>query len=146
MARYDKYNGFTGGFRAFLAADWPQGTANPSDPLNPANWNLVVPVCLDANGAVTWGAAATFDNFVGVCIVSDNKIAGDVVDIMTHGEIVEFNDGKLAGVVAGQDWYADPATGLMTHTATASAANGFYVGHTVEPDRLIVRCQRAAVN
>jgi hypothetical protein len=138
MARYDKYDPFNGGFRAFLAADWAPGAANASDPLNPANWNKVQPVSLNANGAVVFGSAG-HTGVVGVCIVSDDKKAGDVVDVMTSGEIVEFNDGKqyVTAPTAGTEYYAPLATTTINTTAT-----GTYLGYTVEPDRLVVRVAR----
>jgi len=143
MARYDKYNPVSGGFRAVLAADYAPGAANPADPLNPANFNKVFPAQMDTTGAILAPAAAVFGKFVGVFIISGLiKYAGDVIDIMTAGEIVDFDDGKQAGVVANQAWYADPATGLLTLTPPGSGVNGFYVGNTVEAGRLIVRCQK----
>lgn len=145
MARYDKYNPVSGGFRAVLAADFDPGTANTADPLNPQNFNKVFPCVLNASGAILAPAAATYDKFMGVFIVSGpRRIAGDVLDVMTAGEIVDFDDGKYGGVVAGQAWYADPLTGLLISTlgTVTAATNYFYVGRTVEPGRLIVRCQR----
>lgn len=68
---------------------------------------------------------ATGTNFVG------NKKAGDIVDIMQEGEIVELT-GLAAGTkysaVANGDGLIAPAIGL------------FRVGWTVEATRLIVRC------
>lgn len=129
-----------------LAADFDPGTANTADPLNPQNFNKVFPCVLNASGAILAPAAATFDKFVGVFIISGpRRIAGDVVDVMTDGEIVDFDDGKYAGVVAGQDWYAAPSSGLLAPVAgitVTAATNNYYVGHTVEPGRLIVHCQR----
>src|SRR5882724_9646515 len=115
MARYDKYNPVSGGFRAVLAADYAPGAANP------ANFNKVFPAQMDTTGAILAPAAAVFGKFVGVFIISGLiKYAGDVIDIMTAGEIVDFDDGKQAGVVANQAWYADPATGLLTLTPPGS--------------------------
>lgn len=145
MARYDKYNPVSGGFRAVLAADFAPGAANAADPLNPANFNKVLPCFLDANGAIVAPGAAPYSKFRGVYIVSGPiKYAGDVLDVMTAGEVVDFDDGKYAGVVANQDWYADPLTGLLISvlgTVTAGT-NYYYVGSTVEAGRLVVRCQR----
>lgn len=145
MSRYDKYDPVSGGFRALLAADFAPGAATVGDPLNPANYNKAFGCAMDSTGAILAPAAATFDKFCGVFIVSGpTKYAGDVLDVMTHGEIVDFDDGKYAGVVANQDWWVDPLTGLLTHTlGTVSAGtNFFYVGKTVEAGRLVVRCQR----
>lgn len=146
MARYDKYDPCSGGFRALLAADFDPGAATAGQPLNPANFNKPFGAALNASGALLAPAANTFDKFKGIFIYSGPLgQAGDALDIMTHGEIVDFNDGKYAGVVANQDWAVSPATGLLTPLATLAPAAGvsyFYVGHTVEPGRLVVRCQR----
>jgi hypothetical protein len=153
--RYDKYDPFNGGTRAFLANDFYAGTANASDPLNPGNWNKLYGAYLDANGAVKAPKASPSagdigstptGKLIGVYLVSDDKKAGDVVDIMTSGEVVEMDDGKYAGVTASQDWFIDPATGLLKLTTPvttpAAGTNYFYVGTTVEVARLVVRCQK----
>lgn len=156
MSRYDKYDPMSGGTRALLANDFYAGTANAADPLNPANWNTLFGAYLDSNGAVkaplatpVSGGLGTGENptgaLIGVYMVSDPKFAGDVVDIMTQGEVVNFDDGKYTGVVAGQDWYIDKTSGFLTHTAPAAGVNAFYVGTTVEAGRLVVRFRRGAM-
>lgn len=125
MARYDKYSGVTGGFRAKMAADAPQ-----------AAWDLVRGAGLDAQGRMLL-AAPGVSGFVGVTIVDRTKRkAGDVQDVMTAGEIVD-----LTGLVAGTTYYLD-ANGLLTTTAPAAGVNGYRVGHTVESWRLVVRFER----
>lgn len=130
MARYDKYDPISGGFRAPLAADWAGALATP------------VGVGLDANGRVVAGAGNT--GVRGVLVVNgrlnadgtrtNDKLAGDVVDIMTAGEIVD-----VAGLAAGTDYFAADADGTVEATAPAAGANKTQVGCTVEADRLVVR-------
>lgn len=128
MARIDKYDPVSGGFRANLAADYA-GSETP------------VGVGLDVNGRVVVGAGAT--GIVGVlCRPALNPQtpllpmkAGSPVDVMTHGELVEF-----AGV-AGTTYYA-AADGTINTTAPAAGANATKVGHTVEATRLVVRVER----
>lgn len=131
MARYDKYDPVANGFRADVAADYPD-----------ANLNKVYGVGLDASGKVIIGAGA--DGLVGVLVVTQKP--GRVgplkevprVDIMTHGEITDF--GPTAGVpgtdfgVAGTAYYSN-AAGVISSTW---ASGSWYVGTTVEPDRLHV--------
>lgn len=125
MARYDKYDGVTGGFRAPAAAD-----------AVPANYDLVRGYSLDATGKAVSGAAGN-SGFVGVSIRDRTKRrAGDILDIMTHGEIV-----NVAGLAAGTTYFL-AADGTLTTVAPAVGVNGFRVGHTVEADRLVVRFER----
>ena len=120
--RYDKYDPVDGGFRAPLAAAL-------------STLETVKGVGLDANGRVTWGAAGN-SGFLGVLAISKAKATGDIVDVMTHGEIVDVD-----GLTAGTHYYLTNA-GDLTNAAPAAGAGGYYVGHTVEADRLVVRFQR----
>lgn len=113
MGRYDKYDPVSGGFRAPLAAAYT-GSETP------------IGVGLDVNGRVVPGAGTT--GVVGVLIKTLDAAAGDIVDVMTAGEIVE------AGLVAGTAYFAAAAAGVISTTGT-----GTLVGHTVEGDRLVVR-------
>jgi hypothetical protein len=131
MARFDKFDPVANGFRADVAADYPD-----------ANLGKLYGVGLDASGKMIIGAGS--DGLVGVCVI--NQKPGRVgplrqvprVDIMTHGEVTDF--GPTAGVpgtdfgVAGTAYYA-AATGVISATW---AAGSVYVGTTVEPDRLHV--------
>lgn len=122
MARIDKYESKSGGFRAPLAANWA-GQAAP------------VAVSLDGSGRVVVGAIAAGGlNAVGILCKPDAAMAGTWVDVMTDGELVE------AGLAAGTFYYAATTTGALETSAPAAGTNKFRVGHTVEANRLIVRC------
>ena len=131
MARYDKYDPLSGGFRAPLNADWAV-----------ADYGVPIGVGLTATGRVVKGAGAT--GVLGVLVVdgrveagvvkSQPKKAGDIVDVMTQGEIVD-----VASLNAGTAYVANTTTGAL------ATATGTYVGFTVEASRLVVRAQRVAV-
>lgn len=124
MARYDKYDPMVGGFRAPLAANW--STNDVSRPIG---------VGLNASGQVVKGAGNS--GIVGVIVLTKARKAGEIVDVMTAGEITEW-DPVTAGTagVAGTVYYADATTGAITVT---SAAGKTRVGHTAEATRLITR-------
>ncbi|MGH9907776.1 MAG: hypothetical protein ACRD8U_19585, partial [Pyrinomonadaceae bacterium] len=115
------YEPKVGGFRAPLAANWAGQTA----PLA---------VSLDAQGRVVIGAGTAITQ-VGLLCKPDAAKAGEPVDIMTSGEILE------AGLAAGTVYYANATTGALETSAPAAGTNKFRVGHTVEASRLVVRCQ-----
>lgn len=122
MARYDKYDPISGGFRAVLAANWAAADGTP------------VAVGLDSAGKVVPGEGTT--GVLGlVVLVAEHKLAGDVVDVMTSGEIVEVDNTGFTGRAAGIPVYAVPGTGALTNVATANIK----VGYMAESDRLIVR-------
>lgn len=116
MARIDKYQPTAGGFRA---------------PLNAAYTGAVAPigVGINSSGRVVVGAGQT--GIVGVICSPYDKAAGDTIDVMTNGELVEF------GGAAGTTYTANTTTGVIS-TGAASATQ-VPVGFTVEADRLIVR-------
>ena len=116
MARIDKYDPKSGGFRAPLAGTWA-GSATP------------IGVGLDSNGRVVAGAGQT--GIVGVLCKPDAAAALDIVDIMTHGELVEFSGA------AGTRYTALTTTGAIA--STAADATHIQVGYTVEATRLVVR-------
>lgn len=128
MARYDKYDPISGGFRAPLAANWAGALGDP------------VGVGLDANGRIVPGAGNT--GVLGVVVVdgqvnaqgtrSNVKVAGDILDVMTDGEIVD-----CTGLTAGTVYYAAAANGAISTTNT-----GTRLGSTVEAQRLVVRAAR----
>jgi len=127
MARYDKYDPKNGGYRAPLAADF-----------DPANLEKALAVSHDGNGRVVIGGA----KLKGVLVLTKARKAGEIVDVMTSGEIVEFgpsDSGKVPGVdfgVPGTDYFASTTGGVITSTGGAGA---FYVGHTVSGQKLVVR-------
>lgn len=143
-ARYDKYDPINGGFRAPLAADLTFDAAGHYGPKA---------VSLNASGQVVEGTAGQSGG-MGVLVknvplypnlgnipgainagVPIGGKAGNVVDVMTQGEIV-----SIPGLAAGTCYYA-AANGTLTTTQPASGAKGWKVGTTVEADRLVVRFQ-----
>jgi len=117
MARIDKYDPISGGFRAPLAAAYT-GAAAP------------IAVGLNASGRVVTPTDSTC-GIVGVLCCPYDKAAGDVVDIMTAGELTEF------GGAAGTVYTANTTTGVISDAAASATQTP--VGFTVEADRLIVR-------
>lgn len=124
MARYDKYEPKVGGFRAPLAADF-------STPLS-----TMRSVGLNASGQVVVGAGNT--GLLGILILTKAMKAGDIVDVMTSGEIVE------AGLAAGTVYYLQ-GDGTVATTAPAAGAAGVRAGHTVEATRLVVRVSPVSI-
>lgn len=139
--RYDKYDGVTGGFRAKLAADLTVDADGSTQ---------IKAVSLNSSGRVVIGTAGQ-SGYVGVMIknipfypglgniagaanlaVPIGGKAGDVVDVMTEGEIVD-----VPGLVAGTRYYAT-AAGAVSATVVA----GLLIGWTVEATRLVVRIGR----
>lgn len=138
MSRYDKYDPMSGGFRAPLEANWGY-TASLPDKAH-ADLGKTFAMGLNTSGRVG-KLGGTFAKFCGVMILTLPKGAGDIVDIMTDGEIVEFVDAEiLAGDTLGPGvgLFANPAvaTGMLTMVSAAMIPVGF----TVESTRLIVRC------
>jgi len=140
MARVDKYDSETGGFRADVAADY-------SD----ADLGKLFAFGLDSTGKMVKGNGQS--GCQGVWVVNQNP--GRVgplkeisrLDIMREGCITDF--GPTAGVPgtdfgsAGTRYFAHPTTGAIS--ATPSLA-GYYVGATVEPDRLEVNFDPKPLN
>lgn len=148
MARYDKYDPISGGFRAPLAANLTltNGEFGPKG------------VSLNTSGRVVVGTAGS-SGLVGVLVKNGAHapwisttagptgtvnpatpigcMAGDVVDVMTNGEIVDLvatGGNGITGLAAGQPIYTTSA-GDLTNVATGNTK----VGYTVESNRLIVR-------
>lgn len=127
-ARYDKTVAGAGLHRGRLAAAWPS-----------SDQGLLYGVGLDATGKLVKGAGTS--GIIGVvCLAQAGAAASDVVDFMTHGEIVDFhflNDGTTA-TIAGTVYYLDATTGIPTVTATANKKLGYLLEKDVR-DRLIVQ-------
>lgn len=119
-AYYDKYDPKSGGFRAALAADKTKTSAG-----NP------IGVGLDSSGNVVPGAGNT--GVLGVLVLTKDKKAGDIVDVMDAGEVV----GCAAPLVAGTVITADTTTGALG--VTAASATKTPIGFCVEAARLVVR-------
>jgi hypothetical protein len=138
VSRYDKYDPMVGGFRAPLNANWGYTSGSPDR--NHADLRTIFAMGVNSSGKVL-----KFDNattkFCGVMILTMPKAAGDIVDIMTSGEIVEMADAEIKAadtLGSGTMLFADTSvtTGLLTTTAAAMIPVGF----TIETQRLIVRC------
>lgn len=126
-----------GTFRATLAADFA-GTRGK-----------VYGVQLDASGLAVVGGAMTLAEVRGVTVLRGIQQpyypgqtatyrlpkAGEVIDVMMFGEIVEIDATDLAPATAGDNVYVDVATGGLSMTATSNKL----IGHLVETTRLIVR-------
>lgn len=117
MAQYDKYEPKAGGFRA---------------PLNAALTKTAAPigVGLNSSGRIVPGAGNT--GIIGVLNTVKDMKTGEIVDVMTNGEIVE-----MAGLTAGTMITANTTTGVLSNGA--ASATQVPVGWTVEATRLIVR-------
>lgn len=138
MARFDQSDPINSTFRVDIAADYPD-----------ANLGKLYGVGLDSSGKLIVGAGQ--DGICGVLVL--NQKPGRVgplrevqrVDVMFCGEITDF--GPTAGVpgtdfgLAGTAYYSD-AAGLITATW---ASGSYFVGRTVEPDRLIVNVSVAPI-
>lgn len=117
MARYDKYDPESGGFRSPLAVDFL-----------PADLSVLLGVGQNATGETVIGGGNS--GVIGVLVLTKAYKAGHVIDVMTQGEVVEF------GGAPGTVYWADPTTGVINAT---KATGKVRVGHTVEGGRLIVR-------
>lgn len=141
---YDKYEPIAGGFRAPLNADL---TVSASGSFGPKVMSL------NGSGRLVVGTGGQ-SGFVGVVVknvpltpnlgsiagqtniaVPVGGRAGDIVDVMTAGEIV-----GVAGLAAGTKYYAK-----SDGTLSATATDGALVGWTVEATRLIVRVVGAPI-
>jgi hypothetical protein len=125
VARYDKYEPYAGGFRAPLAADWLA-----------SDLDTVIGVGLNGSGQVVKGAGTS--GIVGAIVLTKARKAKEIVDVMTDGEIVDFDKvGRPSGAFAsapGTAYYA-----ATSGAVSSTASGGVYVGHTVEKSRLVVR-------
>ena len=123
IPRFDKYDPVSGGFRAPLAAA-----------ILATDKDKIQAVSINSSGQVAIGGAAE-TAIIGVIIAGRAMAAGDVIDVMTHGEIVgalttagaAFVTGAIVSVASGA------STGLV-----ASAA-GKVIGRVIEADRLVIR-------
>lgn len=140
MSRIDKYGPRTGGFRAPLNAAW-NATSGPS---SVTDLNRVIVVALNGSGRLIKAASGV--TAVGVVCLSTAKAAGEMVDVMTAGEIVELDAADIQGATtptAGTKYYFDATASRLSATAPLTAAIGYYVGTTVEAGRLVVRAGQA---
>jgi hypothetical protein len=135
VSRIDKHGPITGGFRAPLNAAW-NATSGPS---GVSDLNRIIVVALNGSGRLI--KATTAAAAVGVVCLSSPKEAGQPVDVMTAGEIVELdaNDLQTGSPAAGTKYYLDTTASRLTATAPAAGTNAAYIGTTIEATRLVVR-------
>jgi hypothetical protein len=131
MARIDKYDPVSGGFRARLG--WTPSAAEVGD---------VIAVTVNGSGLAVKTTAAT-DVCEGVVCMSSLLNLNDVVDVMTDGEIVDVaaSGDNVSGHSAGSVAYAG-ATGAVNATAPGAGVNGTKIGRFIEAWRLVVRVGR----
>lgn len=115
MARIDKTEPNVGSFRAPLDANLT-GAAAP------------LGVGINSSGRVVAGAGQT--GIVGIIVSPYDKVAGDIIDVLKLGQLVEF------GGAAGTVYTANTTTGAITNGAASATQK--VIGHTVEADRLII--------
>jgi hypothetical protein len=131
MARIDKYEPVGGGFRGPLLAA-----------ITAAQVGGIFGVSVDGAGKVVIGGSANGANLRGVIVPDKPMAAGDVIDVMTDGEIVHASTGAagaaFAPAVAGAQLFAG-ATGALSTTTTDK-----YAGHCMADAgvRLVVRFAR----
>ena len=131
MARVDKYDPITGGFRAHIAENFDDTKIGKL-----YGWGI------DANGKAVIGAGQS--GVVGVWVVTERPgVVGPLrevsrIDIMREGCITDFcATADTPGVdvgVAGTKYFCNAAGEI----STTGGAGTYYVGCTVEPDRLEV--------
>lgn len=136
MSRYDKTSSKTGVFRAPInfALNATSGPGSVSD------LDRVLVVALNGSGRII--KATTAVSAVGILVAHKVFAAGDIVDVMTGGEVVELGVNDIQGATtptAGTKYYFDATASRLAATAPGVGAIGFYVGTTVEITRLVVR-------
>lgn len=125
MARFDKYDPVSGGFRARLG-------------FAPAAGDVGDVIAVDINGAGKVVKSVDGTACEGVICLSSLLADNDPVDVMTDGEIVDVAAGNnVTGFATGAKVKAGAAGVVDT------AAAGKNVGRFVEAWRLIVRVGRA---
>jgi hypothetical protein len=129
FGRFDKYDGFVGGFRAPLNA----AMSATGDDIG-----KVQAVSINSSGKVVIGGAAE-TAVIGVVCPTQVMNANDPIDVMTSGEIVGVVKTGGTAFAAGDIVYAHGTTGGVG-VVDATAANGKVIARMVEADRMIVRC------
>lgn len=130
MARFDKVDPVSGSFRARLGFNVAAGDVGD-----------VIAVDLNTSGQVIKAVAAA-DALAVICPTTTMN-SGDVIDCMTHGEIVDVAGAadNVTGAAAGADVFAG-AGGAVNVTGPGAGANSARLGHFVEAWRLVVRVQK----
>lgn len=118
MPRYDKYEPYAGGFRAVLAADFGYTGGVPDR--NHADLGKAFAIGLDAQGRIVKGAGVT--GIKGVMVLTLPHSAGQVADVMTDGEILEWATTAGVAGVAGTNYYGTITTGAVVAGTGAGGA------------------------
>jgi len=128
MARFDKYDGKTGGFRARLG--FAPAASEVGD---------VIPITINGSGLAVKGSATACD---AVICLSSLLNQNDPVDCMTRGEIVDVSASadNITGAATGATMYS-AAAGAINTTAPGAGVNGVRIGKFVEAWRLVVNVQ-----
>lgn len=123
MSRFDKYDPVAGGFRAPLAAA-----------ITSTDVGKIQAVSINTSGQAVIGGAA--ETAVQGLIVAVRPMAiNEIIDVMTHGEIVE------ALKTAGTAWAAgDIVYAHLAGTVDAVSTSGKIVGKMLSTTRMLVRC------
>ena len=128
-ARFDKYDGFTGGFRAPLNAAL---SATGDDT------GKIQAVSINSSGKVVIGAAAE-TGIIGVICPTKVMGANDIIDVMTSGEIVGAVKTGGTAFAAGDIVYAHGTTG-GSGVVDAASASGKVIGKMLSATHMVVRC------
>jgi hypothetical protein len=127
LSRFDKYDPVSGGFRAPLAAA-----------ILAADVGKIQAVSIAAStGLVTIGGPAE-TAIIGVICPDKPYAAGDMIDVMTHGEIVEATFTAGTAFAAGALVYGHGTAGGVG-TIDVTSTTGKVIGKTIELNRLVVR-------
>lgn len=127
MSRYDKYEPRAGGFRAVLNAA-----------IAASDVGKIYAVAINgSNRAIRTGIGATAD-IVGVICAVRPMNAGEIVDVMTSGEIVEATKTAGTAFANGAKVYGH-TDGNVDDTAAASKYLGQVVEATGSTHRIVIR-------
>jgi len=127
MARFDKYDPFSGGFRGVLNAA-----------IAAVDVGKIYAVSVNgSNRVIRTGISATADIAGVICAVRP-MAAGDPIDVMTAGEIVEALETAGTAFADGAKVYGH-TDGTVDDTATTSKYVGQVVESTVVGKRIVIR-------
>lgn len=118
-ARIDKTESAIGIQRGRLNADQAKTTAGNG-----------VGVGINTSGRIVAGAGNT--GIIGVVVLTKDKKAGDVVDILSLGELIGATE-----LTAGTVITANTTSGALS--TTAASATQVPIGYTIEADRIVVK-------
>lgn len=130
MSRFDKYDPVSGGFRAPLLAA-----------ITSADIGKIQGVSINTSGQVVIGGSAE-TAIEGVICAHKAFAAGDIIDVMTAGEIVEATYTVGTAFTAGAAAFVTGTTGVVNITSGAGTKK---IGRMVELNRMIVRVPPATI-